>query len=174
MNQYNRRQQILVVVVVIVLFLSLVTIYGNAGADGPGNSTEPLPTHAEPKACNNPGNGPVKKCPKPEVTQEPTAVSTEVKVQPTAVPTKVKIQPTPVLSVEPSAIPKVTATPVLTACDTEVCNPCEFLEDALAQGMMVIIIDRDKVEVYEDMSLRIPGQFDLLATGLLSQSGYGD
>ena len=187
MNSYNRRQQVFVVVVVVVLFSIFASFIGNAGADGPGKSTEPLPSQS--KACDGPAADKNPHCSQPKPTQvntpvppQPTAQPTQVKVQPTSVPpTKVKVNPTQVRSAEPTVIPSptaqpsATATPILTACgDAEVCSPCEFLEDALADGMMVIIIDQDKVEVYEDMSIRIPGQFDLLATGLLSESGYGN
>lgn len=178
MNQYNRRQQVLVVVVIIVLFLTLSTIFGIAEGDGPGKKHDPLPPQSN--GCDSNGKGPEHKCNQPE--SQPTAVATEVKAQPTEVPIQPTAQPTKKVtkSAEPTVLPQVTAqpsataAPVLTSCSDEVCSPCEFLEDALADGMMVIIVDRDRVEVYEDMSLRIPGQFDLLATGLLSQSGYGN
>jgi hypothetical protein len=159
--------------VIVILFVPFLSLVDNAGANG--KKHDPLPDTSN--GCNESSQDKNPHCnPAPEVKVTPE--STKVKVQPTPVATKVESKPTEVkVTPEPTATPEVTATSVVTVtskveCSDEVCNPCEFLTDALNDGMMVIILDKDKVTVYEDFSISIDGQFDVLATGLLSESAY--
>lgn len=148
-----------------------------------------------PVACDPPGGGrgPEHKCNPTESPSTPTPVKVEpveqtatpVKVEPTATPVKVEpVEPTAtpvkVEPVEPTveATVEVTATttttntvgfPPATACgDTEVCNPCDLLLQALEEGLVVVITDKDNVTMIQDGSITVEG--GLLATGKLSET----
>ena len=77
------------------------------------------------------------------------------------------MEPKQVVTVEPTATLKAGLPPATACGDTEICDPCSLLLQAIEEGLVVIIANKDHVTMVEG-SLVIDGS--VLATGMLSET----